>query len=82
MSNKTDVLPAKVTERESAEEPARCFECSRFIAPPIELGLEVAEGVVLCADCCRARRADRGGMHERWAMPEWFDDLAGPTHHT
>jgi hypothetical protein len=73
--------PRPNTIPEASEEQARCFECNRMIAPPVERGLEVAEGVVLCADCCQSRSRDHGGMHERWEIPEWFDDLAGSPPH-
>lgn len=68
------------TTRETPD-GVRCFECGAPIEVGPSRGLAVAEGIVLCEACCERTTRDRA-TKAPLEMPPWFDDLAGPKHHT
>ncbi len=76
-----DAGRAHTPDREELDERTRCFECGAIIPPSDGRGLAVAEGIVLCHDCCVRRGGRFDGEHQVWSMPPWFDDLVGQGPH-
>lgn len=69
-------------DRERLDELDRCFECGAIVAPEDLHGSKVAEGIVLCPECCR-RASPVDDEAPTLRLPKgWYEDLAGESHHT
>lgn len=76
------VAPAETPDRERLEELERCFECGAVVTPEGPHGSKVAEGIILCPECCARANADEEEPVTLRLPPCWYDDLVGESHHT